>query len=518
MARHPTNAVTTLPVQDGFGDGFVADGYGAAAPFEGYGGKGGKGGSASWNRSTPYGGEASLSSGASKLQCVNQNDTYLKHALRLYVGDSAEMFNKICGSTGDGDKLDVERMAGLLDRFTDEGFNRPGIFVSMTAASFHEAAEGGQLLDDFQQILNSGAGGELATSMAYLRRSSDMPRDADATWTQLEAFCKFVCGAEEERLFQRLAEFSGKLYVASMAVLQAKAVMFDRSKLANELELQVHAMPADVRPFLNDPGNDEALVGMLSACYQEQVLAKRDGAGGYLDEEVPEGGEAGFGGGRPGRSAGVTRRGFRVSCGSGNVPPAAALQRGFGRRGVAAGSGFGGKRTNAPEELINVEDVFEEGMPEVKQEPGDGEAPAAAEASGESRAKAAKVTSDFDAAATLEVTKILEQLEDESETNGTLEDEGLLADIVQKVPAPLRQQTGLPGRIDPVAFTEDCKDGKDITRNSVSIPRRVALAWCITRNMRSMVFCLPCMSGASISRTRRPIIKSCWRLARTGRL
>lgn len=410
------------------------------------------------------GGKANLSvakgsrQGSAKQQCVKMDGAYMRKILRTYAGDEGEVFCRVGGATGDRDVTDPAAMCYRLDRWTEEGYNRPGNFVGFTGANVSAAAtsieKALEVMGQYRDYLQTAEGTRLVEAADYFRRTYAGPRDEITTWNHCQALCETIADQSTHRMFQQLAAVAAKAYVGAMAVLQAKAVLHDTNRLANELQSQVHLLPNEARPFLNDPSDDDHLVTMMASCFEQQVLAKSGADENLLEDDW------GAGGGYHGASAApaAPRGGFgqkrTAENASGSGDP-----RGFGKKAAAgAGSGLGGKRTNAPEDHINVEDFFDEAKPKVKQEPGDGVAPAAADASGESRAKAAKVTPEFDAAATLEVAKILEQLEDESKTNGTLEDKGMLADIMKKVPAPLRQQTGLPARIDPAAFTEDCKD------------------------------------------------------------
>jgi hypothetical protein len=303
--------------------------------------------------------------------------------------------------------------------------------LSMTAASCQEGfkrMDNTDVLDEFKTWMAAEEGAQFQAATATLNRNQGaVAPDPDKIWEAMEAFCNTATSRETDLMFQKLATLSAKVYVMAMSMLQAKAVVYNRKKWADELQGQVRLLPNEAKAFLNDPNCDEAMMEMLYASYQAQVMdpASHSHVGGYLDE-----GGAGYEetSNYGGKGSSATAKPQRSIFGAG-----AQAKSGKGKR--AAESVPSDKDFNSffegPAKKKPVITISEEGPKEQpKEEP-------------------------WSPAAAYETAVLLDAMDPENEAWEA--DKEYMAEIMNTVPVADREKYGLPKIIKPESFSEDCK-------------------------------------------------------------
>ena len=74
--------------------------------------------------------------------------------------------------------------------------------------------------------------------------------------------------------WQQAAVLATHLYNYSMTCLQMHSLLRNRSHWAADLAAQMAAMPTQVRDWIQNPANDELLLGAVVACYEQQVMTQ----------------------------------------------------------------------------------------------------------------------------------------------------------------------------------------------------------------------------------------------------
>ena len=250
------------------------------------------------------------SADSSRIPAVSQDAWYLRRALRPFPSPDGNTFYMLGGARSDREILDPAKMSAKLTHLNEEGFNRIGRWLSMCAASFEAGAtcvekyiappvetdgEKDALaatgLTPFRAFLESADGLSLVEAMRFLNTSNDLRRDNDLVSRALMPFFQTVLNSRAHaNMFQRMASFSAKIYMMSMNMLQAMAVVHDRGHWADELQMQSRAMPAEVREWLSNMDDDTAMLDACTACFNTQVLVEEGDRkrGNVLDSDSDE--------------------------------------------------------------------------------------------------------------------------------------------------------------------------------------------------------------------------------------
>jgi hypothetical protein len=442
---------------------------------EGSYGKGYKG-----NRAAPYAkGKASGTSYANQeLPAVRQDEWYMRKVLRPYPSKVGSSFYKVKGAKNDREILDPTKMAEKLTRFNEEGYNRIGYWLSMTAASYREGAkvswnesEDFKNFKQFRFFMDSDAGEQFLKSVIYLDREADenlKNYTTEATEKHLHAFMAVVCDQDNTNMFQRLAHLSSKVYVMAMAMLQSKAVVENRRHWTDELQQQLPLMPNEIKPFLHEPEDDEAMVQACTACYHAQVVEKSDGdhMASFLDDPWGENGAAPMEPETFGKSKSPSVKkvfGAKAknsnSTGSGNGTPTSLFRKNakIGKE-EPVDTFFGAKKLKLDEK--SKEKVLEAEDSSMKSPP-----------------KAAEPwTPDKTYVVELALVSCKEQLDQDD----AIEDQDYLADLMEQFPLKERTALGLPAKIDRATFSEDGKKEFDLLVSAVHKAKQMHLKHYIT--------------------------------------
>ena len=227
----------------------------------------------------------------------------VRRILRPFPGSNGEAFYKKDGAKSDRDILDPKNLNGRQSHMNEEFMNRPGRALSMTAASICEMATyvdmyvtadsssalGPTGLPGFQTFLTTPKGKKFWDAARYLNVSMTGPSRTPADTGK--AITTIFEIANDDDLFpvnamQRLANFSAKMFTGSIKMIELIALIRgDRQHWANELQCQLRQLPTQMKDFVNDPVDDQALLDAMVACYHDQVVPEAEGTmtGGFLD-------------------------------------------------------------------------------------------------------------------------------------------------------------------------------------------------------------------------------------------
>ena len=236
-------------------------------------------------RTTPF---QKMSNQREQIPAVKQEDWLLKKVTRPFPSAEGNIFNMLQGAQSDADILNPSFLATKHTHLNCEAYNRSGRWLSFTGASLSEAAsycrkyvpsssetENGNLaktgLIEFKDFLESEAGMDFESAMNHLNNATDTARTVDSLAEATMAFFEAVSDRSNTGSFQRMASFSYKMFLGSMAMLEAKGVLENREHLADELLQQIHSMPKEVKSFVQQPQDDELFMSAMVACYMEQV-------------------------------------------------------------------------------------------------------------------------------------------------------------------------------------------------------------------------------------------------------
>ena len=228
----------------------------------------------------------------------------MRRILRPFPGANGEAFYKKDGAKSDRDILDPKNLNSRQTHMNEEFMNRPGRALSMTAASICEmatfvdkyvAADSSSALAPtglpaFQAFLDTPAGKKFWDAASYLNVSrTQIPRSQPDTEKAITTL--FDIAADEDKFsvntMQRLANFSAKMFTGSIKMIELiSLIRGDRQHWANELQCQLRQFPADMKDFVNNPLDDQALLNAMVSCYHEQVAPEAEGTmtGGFLDD------------------------------------------------------------------------------------------------------------------------------------------------------------------------------------------------------------------------------------------
>ncbi|CAE7041405.1 unnamed protein product [Symbiodinium sp. CCMP2456] len=221
---------------------------------------------------------------ARKIPAVHMDETWHQKVRRVYPGESAAAFVRKGGLSNDMEVLSPAQFGPQLTHLNCEGANRLGNFMSMLAA----AIETGHGLLQMQHNEPEKSGmeqlravfdeddGTLLQAAQLLNLSNKQEASPQELQNAILQVFTYMANDACVKPWQRLAKFSSHLYNFAMLALQGHALMTNRPHWSAELAMQLEAMPASMRKFIQDPANDEALLQAALDCYQQQI----QGAGG----------------------------------------------------------------------------------------------------------------------------------------------------------------------------------------------------------------------------------------------
>jgi len=197
---------------------------------------------------------------------------------RPYPSESGNSFMMRGGARDDKDLLNSSSLSKRLDMHRFEGYNRPGVFLSTAAGTFQEG----------RTYLQKYTRDTAALERTGIPRVTDFLFDTESCFADLnasnknppesleDAIIKFfkIVGDENypEEDVIKMTIFSKKIFDLGMGLQQARAMIVDREKLADEMARQKDQQPRHSRRFMQDPKDDRAFVEAMTACYEEQVL------------------------------------------------------------------------------------------------------------------------------------------------------------------------------------------------------------------------------------------------------
>ena len=238
---------------------------------------------------------------ADYIPAVHQDRQFVRHVLRPYPGKNGEVFFKKDGARSDKDILDPKRLNKKMSHLTEEFMNRPGTALSITGGSIAQLAaivdkyvdEGsGKLaptgLVSFAKFLKTPDGESFWSAADYLNTARTTARNRKETKQAITTLFEVAADADrfDVNAMQRLANASAKMLTGAIKVIELVAVIRgDRQHWANELKIQANLMPSDMKAFLKDPLDDEALVEALAACFDAVAEDAPGSAGGFLDDD-----------------------------------------------------------------------------------------------------------------------------------------------------------------------------------------------------------------------------------------
>lgn len=232
-----------------------------------------------------------------------------KWSLRPYVDQQGSPF--MTSRQGESQFLSTWQLSTVLNEGCSEYCARQGVALSEGAANLevgigallhhfgHEASPDAVGISKLLETVTSAEGKKFMEALAYLNTVNEMERSEEGTAKAVKRFLRYFSTEpkEKEKLFKKLLRFGARIYLMGFEGLEALTAIQHPSVMAAGMRVtgqQMH-LPSDVKAWLKDPEDSEALMWAMVAGFQQQKLdagRKKRSAGEMYDWEEEEETEA----------------------------------------------------------------------------------------------------------------------------------------------------------------------------------------------------------------------------------